>query len=118
MKESLRPLERIRKKKDFLFLYKEGNRYRGKYFNIIFFPNSLTFSRAAFVASKKIGQAVARNKVKRWLRELFRRNKDLLQAPFDFIIIAKREIQDASWSDLLRSYLAALEVIYRERRSL
>jgi len=111
MNETLGPQERIRKRKDFLFLYKKGYRYRGKYFNLIYLSNDFSFSRMAVIVSKKVGNAVKRNKIKRQMRTLFRRNKSLLKAPLDIIIIAKKEILESSWLTLKGDYFSALESI-------
>jgi len=111
MNETLGPQERIRKRKDFLSLYKKGKRYRGKYFNLIYLSNDFSFSRMAVIVSKKVGNAVKRNKIKRQMRTLFRRNKSLLKAPFDIIIIAKKEILESSWLTLKGDYFSALESI-------
>ena len=100
MTETLTPQERITKKKDFIFLYKKGNRYRGRYFNLIYLSNDLNFSRMAVVVSKKVGGAVERNRIKRRLRTLFRRNKQILPSPLDIICVVKTEIQGASWQSL------------------
>ena len=116
MRESLAPQERIRKKKDFLILYKKGNRYRGKYFNLIYFSNTLTYSRVGVVASKKIGNAVVRNKVKRWMRELFRRNKKLLDLPVDLLLVATAEIGQVTWAELKEHYLLAVRKIFEKKR--
>ncbi len=111
MNETLGPQERIRKRKDFLSLYKKGKRYRGKYFNLIYFSNDFCFSRMAVIVSKKVGNAVKRNKIKRQMRTLFRRNKSLLKTPLDIIIIAKKEILESSWLTLQGDYFSALESI-------
>ena len=115
MKETFSARERIRKKRDFLFLYKEGKRYKGKYFNLIYFPNNLSFSRTGIIVSKKIGSAVTRNKIKRLMRELFRRNKGFLKEHLDIIILIKKEIRDTPWPDLQKSYLAAINSIYKKK---
>jgi len=117
MKEPLGPRRRIRKRNDFLFLYKKGKRYKGKYFNLIYFSNNWGFSRMAVVVSKKIGNAVKRNKIKRWMRSLFRRNKDLLKNSLDIIFIVKKEIQDASWTKLEEEYFFAIESICEKNKS-
>ena len=109
--------ERIRKKKEFNHLYKKGKRYRGKYFNLIYLSSALSISRMAVVVSKKVGSAVKRNKIKRWIRTLFRRNKHLFKNPFDIIIIAKKEILDASWLKLQDEYFTALESISQDNSS-
>jgi len=72
MDERLRPSERIRRKKDFIELYRKGRRLRGRYFYLVFRPNGLEYSRMAVVVSRKIGKATVRNRLKRWFRELFR----------------------------------------------
>ncbi len=113
MDENFNPLERIRKKKDFLHLYKKGKRYRGKYFILIYLANELAFSRVAIVASKKLGNAVQRNRTKRWLRTLFRRNKGLLEKPFDLLFIPRKEMHEAEWLNLTNDYRAALKYIHR-----
>jgi len=111
MIESYGPCERIRKKKDFFKLYKRGRCARGKYFNLIYLPNNLSHSRMAVVASKKVGNAVHRNKIRRRARELFRRNKDLLTSPLDILLIAKKDIQLASWRDMRDQYFSVLQAI-------
>lgn len=117
MEERFRSQERIRKRKDFLLIYKKGRRYRGKYFNLIYLSNNLNFSRVAIVASRKIGNAVTRNKIKRWMRDLFRRNKDLLKSSVDIVIISKKEILELSWASLQQEYLAAIEFISQKIQS-
>ena len=115
MDERLTPRERIRKKKEFLTLYRTGSRYRGRYFHLIYRANSFEFSRLAVVVGKKVGNAVTRNKIKRRIRALFRRNKSLFKKPMDVVLIAKREILDLSVSDLAAEFFSALVRIFREQ---
>jgi ribonuclease P protein component len=112
MRESLAPQERIRKKKDFLILYKKGNRYKSKYFNLICLSNALGYSRVGVVASRKTGNAVIRNKVRRWMRELFRRNKTWLEFPVDLLIVATADMKQATWPELKEHYLLAIKRIF------
>jgi len=116
MRESLAPRERIRKKKDFLIIYKKGKRYRNKYFNLIYLSNTLTFSRVGVVASSKVGNAVIRSKVKRWMRELFRRNKNLLEFSLDLLIVATPEMGQATWTELEAHYLSAARKVFAKKR--
>ena len=108
MSETYGPRERIRKKKDFADLYGNGGCYRGKNFNLIFKPNGLDFSRMSAVASRKVGNAVRRNKARRRARELFRRSKGLLTVPMDILVIAKSGAPAAALSELREQYEAAL----------
>ncbi len=109
MHEAFRPQERIRKKKDFLHLYKKGKRFRGKSFILIYLSNELGHSRMAVVASKKLGNAVQRNKIKRRFRTLYRRNKTLLKVPVDLIIIPHRDIDETRWRSLEKDFVTALK---------
>lgn len=118
MDEGLKPQERIRKKKEFLFLYQKGNRIRGKYFNLIYYENNLNYSRLGVVVSRKIGKAVARNNIKRWVREIFRRHKHLIPLPLDILVVATRGIEGVSWTEYREEYFRALNKIgHREKRN-
>jgi ribonuclease P protein component len=117
MDETFPPSERIRKQKDFFHLYKKGKRFRGKYFTLIYLSSASSVSRMAVVVSKKVGNAVKRNKIKRWIRSLFRRNKPLLKHPIDIVIIIKKEILEASWPKLREDYFTAIKSISKNNSS-
>jgi ribonuclease P protein component len=108
MDERLRPIERIRRQKDFSELYRRGRRLKSRYFHLVFQPNGLEYSRMAVVVSKKVGKATVRNRVKRRFRELFRRNKDLLGKPCDLIFIAQKEISRLSWEEFKAEYKSVI----------
>ncbi|HVP90730.1 MAG TPA: ribonuclease P protein component [Terriglobales bacterium] len=115
MNERLTPQERVRKQRDFDSLYKNGSRYRGRYFTLVHRPNPAGASRLAVVVSKKVGPAVARNRVKRRLRALFRRNKGLLPGPTDLIVVVRKEVLALGAADLRDGYFQALESIRKKR---
>jgi ribonuclease P protein component len=116
MNERLEPCERIRRKKDFIGLYKQGHRYRGRYFNLVYLPSSAGISRVAVVASRKVGGAVERNRIKRWLREAFRMNKGLIEEPTDILVIARPDIQRAERTEVFTAYTAAVGKIFEKRQ--
>jgi len=111
MKETLRPHERFRKRKDFSHIYRRGSRYRGKGFILIYLSNKLQFSRMAVVASKKIGNAVVRNRIKRRFRALFRTNKNLLQGSFDLVVITQKSIEKIAWSAVQKEFIKAIKFL-------
>ena len=113
MNESFRPHERIRKRKDFSYIYRKGSRYRGKYFILICLSNELRYSRMAVVASKKTGNAVVRNRIKRRIRALFRTHKHLLTVSLDMVFIVRREIRNAARKEIRGEYIKALEAVKR-----
>ena len=117
MNERLTPLERIRRKSDFANLYRVGSRFRGRLFTLVFLKNGLDHSRLAVVASRKVGPATVRNRVKRRFRELFRRNKALLKEPLDLVVITRPESGSAPWAELRDAYISSLTTILRKRIS-
>ncbi len=116
MTEGLAASQRIRKKKDCLVLYKKGHRYKSRYFSLIYSIGALPYSRVGVVASRKVGGAVIRNKAKRWMRELFRRNKDLFASPLDVVIVAAPDMAGATWAEVLEEYLQAVREVGRRLR--
>ena len=92
---------RIRRQKDFDFLYQKGKRARSKFFNIIFVPNGAGFNRFAFIVSTRVDKkAVIRNKLKRRMREIIRKNYNKIKPGFDFIIIALPQSAKASFEEV------------------
>jgi len=116
MTEGLAARQRIRKKKEFLVLYKKGRRYKSRYFSLIYSSGVLPYSRVGVVASRKVGGAVVRNKVKRWMRELFRRNRDALECPVDILIVAMPEMAGATWAEVREEYLLGVREVGRRMR--
>ncbi len=87
---SLKKEQRLRKRKDFTRLFEHGQAFRGKNLDCYVYPNSLDFSRLGIVTSRKVGNAVVRNRIRRLLRECFRMNKALLGPGLDVVFIPRK----------------------------
>jgi ribonuclease P protein component len=92
--------ERIRKRQDYLRIYEQGVRRHTQRFTIIICPNQSGIRRLGMTVSKKTGNAVQRNRIKRLLREFFRLHKSRLPASQDIVIIAKRGILPLTYNDV------------------
>jgi ribonuclease P protein component len=55
-------------------------------------PNELGRKRLGIIASKKIGNAVARNRAKRIIREIFRQIKHRIEPALDIVIISGKDV--------------------------
>jgi len=101
-KEGLSKKERLRKNKEFQAVFREGKKlWINSILLIIYKPNSLNYRRLGIVVSKKIKKTTQRNKVKRWIRELFRRNKDWFPENCDIIIIPHPNLLNLEYKKLM-----------------
>ncbi|PYK19729.1 MAG: ribonuclease P protein component [Verrucomicrobia bacterium] len=62
-------------------------------------------SRVGFITSRRLGSAVARNRVRRRLREIFRRHQHDLRQDFWIMIVARRDAATASYRALEDEWL-------------
>ncbi len=68
--------------------------------------NTSDISRFGIIVTRKVGNAVKRNKIKRLVRTFFRLNKAILQKA-DYIFIAKNNIKDISYKHVQNELLKA-----------
>ena len=89
--------ERIRSRKEFQGLKAKGSVFKTR--KLVFnFAATAGPSRLGVVATKKMGNAVFRNRVKRWLREAFRLNKQALALPMDLVVVPR--VSELSFAEI------------------
>ena len=76
--------------KQFNKVYSNGIKFFSKNFLIYFYKNNYNENRLGFVTSKKVGNAVKRNRIRRIFREVYRLNEEIFPKGYDIIFIAKR----------------------------
>jgi ribonuclease P protein component len=108
-----RPDEHIRRRAEFQQVYEQGARIRGRFSTLFLLPNKLSIGRLGIAATRKLGGAVQRNRAKRLIREVFRRNNTA--AGFDVVVVPKRELLDASLTALEADYRHNLERSLRQQ---
>ncbi|RLE31862.1 ribonuclease P protein component [Candidatus Acetothermia bacterium] len=86
--QRFRPVHRLRRKKEVDRVFREGERLEGRYFRFILLRKEEEIPRILIVVGRKVGKAVVRNRVKRAVREGFRKNKELFSG-LDVVVIAK-----------------------------
>ena len=97
-----RPQERIRKRPEYLSIYQHGTRTYARHFTIVAQKNELGYGRIGITVSKKVGNAVRRNRIKRLIREFFRLNKNHLIASRDIVVIGKKGMPSLSYQDVCK----------------
>jgi ribonuclease P protein component len=80
---------RLRKRRQFLNLSRTGSKTQSAHFVVISNANDAKESRLGITVSGKVGNSVVRNRIKRKVREFFRRHRAELPKSTDCLIIAR-----------------------------
>lgn len=101
---------RIRKNTEFKKIYKSGKNYWNRNIILYCMKNDINETRAGFTISKKMGNAVTRNKIKRRMKEAYKRNFFDLKSGYDLIFIPKKHIVNISFGELENSIRHILKI--------
>ncbi|MDA2930310.1 ribonuclease P protein component [Acidobacteria bacterium AH-259-O06] len=109
---------RLRKRREFLDVYKRGDSVRAAHFVLYVLENNLPYHRLGITASRKVGKAVVRNRIKRRVREIFRANKPAISPPCDLVVNIKRSAADVSYQEIKRDFLRAIRYWKKKNETL
>ena len=105
--------DRLTSRRQYRAVYDQGRRVRGGCVTLFALPNKLHHCRVGLTVTKRLGNAVARNRVKRTLRELFRTNRLWERGAIDIVVNAHPSIHHKSnaeiESDLLQCFQRILD---------
>jgi ribonuclease P protein component len=107
-RECLSAAQRLRHAADFDEIRRLGRKAEMGPFTLRLRPRAEGPRRLGVIASRKAGPAVARNRAKRVLRELFRRNPDVLPASCDVVIVIRANFSDFSFAEIRDRYFQAI----------
>ncbi len=85
--------KRLLKRAEFSHCYDKGQKLHSRYFLAFIASQETEQSKVGFAVSKKKGNAVVRNKVKRLLREFCRLNQHFLPQFSSIVLIPKKHIK-------------------------
>lgn len=101
----------LRKRTDFSAIYNKGKSLGERYVVLFYRKNDLPYSRTAFLASKKVGNSVERNRARRLMKESIRTSQVQLPDGYDYIFIARNTILNRKCADVKKSIEAAIKKV-------
>jgi ribonuclease P protein component len=115
-RERLTSAERLRRRTDYLRCYRTGRRRHGPLALLYFAPNQLGHPRLGITASRKVGKAVARQRLKRRIREIYRRWQERSQLPaLDLVVHLKPGAGESDFPALKKELLRLLSSLHERR---
>jgi ribonuclease P protein component len=118
--EALPKEKRLAKRREFLRVYEAGRKLFSRYSVLFFAANGLPYSRIGITATKKSGKANVRNRLKRWTRETYRRQREPLgidARALDVVVNIKPNAAQAAWPDFSLDLQRALKRVVSESAS-
>lgn len=102
---------RVKKNKEFQEIFKKGKSFANRQFVVYSLKRpGQTHFRIGLSVSKKLGNAVKRNQIKRYIRQAFLELEEELQNEYDYIIIARKPAADMDFFDIKSSLVHVLKL--------
>ncbi|GAE26201.1 ribonuclease P protein component [Halalkalibacter wakoensis JCM 9140] len=98
--------QRIKTNEEFSNVFKNGQSVANRQFVLYKLPKEgQPFFRLGLSVSKRVGNAVTRNQVKRYIREVFRLKADMIERHADYVVIARKPAAEMTFSEVEQSLL-------------
>ncbi len=97
----------LKKNSDFRRLYARGSSAVTPYLVLYCRRNRDEVNRLGYTVSTKLGHAVARNRVRRRLREIYRLNAPALKQGYDIVVVARSRCVGAEYAQMERAFMKA-----------
>lgn len=117
--EALPRQRRLAKRPEFVSVYENGQKVFSRFTVLFYAPNGLSHSRIGITATRKIGKAVVRNRLKRWTREVYRKQREPLgldSRSLDIVVNVKQNATATTFQDYSRDLGRVLERLVTESR--
>jgi ribonuclease P protein component len=102
---------RVKKNKDFQEAFKKGRSFANRQFVVyVLQKEGQTSFRIGLSVSKKLGNAVTRNQIKRYIRQAVFEVKESMQQDLDYVIIARKPLVEMDFFEVKKSLTHVLKV--------
>ena len=107
---------RVKREKDFKAIFKDGTSFANRKFVVYQLENQQNHFRVGLSVSKKLGNAVTRNQIKRRIRHIIQNAKGSLLDHVDFVVIARKGVETLEYVEMEKNLLHVLKLskIYQE----
>lgn len=107
---------RVKREKDFKAIFKDGTSFANRKFVVYQLENQKSHFRVGLSVSKKLGNAVTRNQIKRRIRHILQSVKGSLVEHVDFVVIARKGVETLEYAEMEKNLLHVLKLskIYQE----
>ena len=107
---------RVKREKDFKAIFKDGTSFANRKFVVYQLENQQNHFRVGLSVSKKLGNAVTRNQIKRRIRHILQSVKGSLVEHVDFVVIARKGVETLEYAEMEKDLLHVLKLskIYQE----
>jgi ribonuclease P protein component len=95
---------RLARSSQFVHVQEHGLKLYSQPFVALAARNSLGVSRLGITVSKRVGNAVQRSRIRRLIRELFRKKRHLFPKGLDLLVIAQPAMKEADWAFLSHAF--------------
>lgn len=106
-------IEKLKKSRDFTTIYDKSKKVYTRYAIVFVSENKNNIQRFGFVASKKTGNAVQRNRIKRLFREFVKNNKEKFKEGTDYIFVGKgilkEKLKTLKYNDIEKDMLKVIK---------
>lgn len=83
------PADRIRKKSEYAAVFSNSRKVVDRYFVCYLATQEQSGSKLGLAVSRKVGKAVTRNRIKRYLREFYRTHRPSFTTPCHLVVVAR-----------------------------
>ena len=105
----LNRINRLKKRYQFNYVYKSGEHYSSEHIVLYVVSSKTKNIKIGLAVTKKVGHAVVRNRVRRQLREIIKKQIPTLKQSFNIIVVARENVTEASFEKISNEFFKLIK---------
>lgn len=97
---------RLRKNYEFRYVYNAGKVYANNLIVMYIVSNKSSCNKTGFSVSKKVGNSVIRNKVRRRMKESYRLNSERIKKGYNIVFVSRVKASRSSYAEIEKAMLS------------